>query len=103
MTIIEVTASMCASASDVALFVASFMPFPPWTLDTTLRCANTHATVGWNLLGTPHVDVRFASPHSASIDTREHRRPMRRELGSLMVVLRPSPGNVWARPYKYES
>ncbi len=94
MTIMDVTASMCASASDVALLVASFMPFPPWTLDTTFRGANTHATVGWNLLGTPHVDVGFASPHSASIDIKEHRRVMRRELGLLMVVLRPSAGNV---------
>ena len=93
MTIMDVTASMCASASDVALLVASFMPFLPG-LDTTLRGANTHATVGWNLLGTPHVDVGFASPHSASIDISKDRRVMRRELGSLMVVLRPSAGNV---------
>ena len=94
MTIIDVTASMCASASDVALLVASFMPFPPWTLDTTLRCANTHATAAGILLGTPHIDFRFASPHSALIDCLEHRRVMRRELGSLMFVLRPSLGNV---------
>ena len=33
MTSIAVTASICASASEVALLVASFMPFPPriWT------------------------------------------------------------------------
>ena len=48
MTSSAVTASMCASASDVALFVASFMPFPPWTLDTTHRCAKTRANAGWN-------------------------------------------------------
>ncbi len=38
MTSSAVTASMCASASDVALFVASFMPLPPWIgHDSSLR------------------------------------------------------------------
>jgi len=47
MTIIDVTASMCASASDVALLVASFMPFPPWTgHDSPLRKYTRDG--GWN-------------------------------------------------------
>jgi hypothetical protein len=94
MTSNAVTASMCASASDVAFFVATFMPFPPWTLDTTRRCARTHATSAEFLFGTPRVDVRFASPHSASIDGSKDRLVMRRQLGSVMVLLRRCVGNV---------
>ena len=39
MTSIAVTASICASASEVALLVASFMPFPPriWTRLIVIR------------------------------------------------------------------
>ena len=41
MTSIAVTASVCASASEAALFVATFMPIS-LDLDMTHRCANAH-------------------------------------------------------------
>jgi len=68
MTSNAVTASMCASASDVALFVASFMPFLPghWTRLFVAQ-ERTQRRLDFKL-GTPRVDVRFASPHSASVD-----------------------------------
>jgi|APAra7269096870_1048528.scaffolds.fasta_scaffold35281_1 hypothetical protein len=68
MTSNAVTASMCASASDVAIFVASLMPFLPgdWTRlfiaqERTQRRLEFYSEH-------PLVDVCFASPHSASID-----------------------------------
>lgn len=57
MTSRAVIASMCANASDVALFVASFMPFPPW-IWTRLTVAQKHTrNAGWN----------FYSEHPASM------------------------------------
>ena len=52
MTSIAVTASMCASASEVALLVASFMPVFSLNLGATNRGARTRTTVRI-LLGTP--------------------------------------------------
>ena len=52
MTSIAVTASDCASASEAALLVASFMPIS-LDLGMTHRCARAHATVIF-VLGTPH-------------------------------------------------
>jgi hypothetical protein len=52
MTSIAVTASICASASEAALLVASFMQFS-LDLGVTHRCARARTTVRI-LLGTPH-------------------------------------------------
>ena len=53
MTSIAVTASMCASASEVALLVASFMPVFSLNLGATDRGATLRKNVRI-LLGTPH-------------------------------------------------
>jgi hypothetical protein len=52
MTSIAVTASICASASEAALLVASFMPF---SLDpgVTHRCARTRERRPWFTRNTP--------------------------------------------------
>ena len=51
MTSIAVTASICASASEAALLVASFMPF---SLDLGVTIvARERANDGHGLLGTP--------------------------------------------------
>src|SRR5664279_662921 len=77
MTSIAVTASICASASEAALLVASFMPFSldsvsqvlaSQDLGMTHRCADalrrSHV-----LLGTPRDEYSLLlSPHSANID-----------------------------------
>ena len=52
MTSIAVTASICASASEAALLVASFMPIS-LDLGKTHRCAKAPAMVRF-VLGTPH-------------------------------------------------
>jgi hypothetical protein len=52
MTSIAVTASICASASEAALLVASFMPFS-LDLGVNHRCARMRTTAR-ALLGTPH-------------------------------------------------
>jgi hypothetical protein len=96
MTSNAVTASMCASASDVALLVASLMPFLPedWT---RLFVAQEHTQRRLDFYSEhPRIDVRFASPHSASIDSSKDRLVMRRQLGPLMLLLRRCVGNVWA-------
>ena len=45
MTSIAVTASMCASAAEVALLVASFMPVFSLNLGATIRGAETRTIV----------------------------------------------------------
>jgi hypothetical protein len=53
MTSIAVTASMCASASEVALLVASFMPVFSLNLGATDRGAGMRNTVGIFTRNTP--------------------------------------------------
>ena len=72
MTSIAVTASMCASAAEVALLVASFMPVLSLDLGATLRGAATRTAVRI-LLGTPRIeqppDVSpFGSVDCASVE-----------------------------------
>ncbi len=67
MTSIAVTASMCASASELALLVASLMSFS-LDLGTTHRCAK-HAHDGRNFYSEhPRRVFASTSPHSANID-----------------------------------
>ena len=73
MTSIAVTASVCASASEAALLVASFMPISLdlGTLDLgmTHRRASARTTVNIFVLGTPRDEYSLGlSPHSANID-----------------------------------
>ena len=67
MTSIAVTASICASASEAALLLATFMPT---SLDSgmTHRCAN--APIDGQNFYSEHPTTIFAltSPHSANID-----------------------------------
>jgi hypothetical protein len=67
MTSIAVTASICASASEVALLVASFMSF---SLDLGMnhRCTRARAMVKFNTRNTPRRLFALTSPHSANID-----------------------------------
>ena len=68
MTSIAVTASICASASEAALLVASFMRF---SLDpgVTHRCARTREQRSEFYSEHPTTSIRFdLSPHSANID-----------------------------------
>ena len=68
MTSIAVTASICASASEAALLVASFMS-NSLDLGVIRRCTKTRANDGWLLLGTPRDEYPpRLSPHSANID-----------------------------------
>ena len=63
MTSIAVTASMCASASELALLVASFMPVFSLNLGATDRGAEMRKTVGIFTRNTPRrVFARFESP-----------------------------------------
>ena len=67
MTIIAVTASICASASEAALLVASFIPIS-LDLGVTHRCAKRFRRSSF-LLGTPRDEYSLRlSPHSANID-----------------------------------
>jgi hypothetical protein len=61
MTSIAVTASVCASASEAALLVASFMPFS-LDLGMTHRRARTRRAMVSFILGTPHDNVRLRVP-----------------------------------------
>jgi hypothetical protein len=68
MTSIAVTASICASASEAALLVASFMSISP-DLGMAHRCAGSANDNQYFLLGTPHDEYSLLmSPHSANID-----------------------------------
>jgi hypothetical protein len=58
MMSIAVNASVCASASDAARLVASFMPFS-LDLGMTHRCARTRLRWSGFLLGIPHDNIRF--------------------------------------------
>src|SRR5215469_2622507 len=68
MTSIAVTASMCASASEVALLVASFMPVFSLNLGATHRGAKTRTTVRTFTRNTPRRAFALMSPHSANVD-----------------------------------
>lgn len=70
MTSMAVTASICASTSEVALLVASFMRS---SLDSGFQARVIAAckgpTIRFGLLGTPLDEYPLlASPHSANID-----------------------------------
>ena len=69
MTSIAVTASICASASEVALLVASFMPVFSLNLGATDRGAKLRTTVRI-LLGTPRDEY---SPYSRVPTLGEYR------------------------------
>jgi hypothetical protein len=69
MTSMAVTASIRASASEAALLVASFMPFPPGPgRDSSLReSARTTAGI---YSEHPTTIIRFdLGPHSANVDS----------------------------------
>ena len=68
MTIIAVTASIRASASEAALLVASFMPVS-LDLGVTHRCAK-HANNGLGfVLGTPHDEYSLVRVPTQRIST----------------------------------
>lgn len=67
MTSIAVTASVCASASEAALLVASFMPIS-LDLGMTHRCAKAHYDGQICTRNTPRRVFALTSPHSANTD-----------------------------------
>ena len=72
MTSIAVTASVCASTSEVALLMASFMPFSLDTapLDSGVihRCPQRPDDLVCFTRNTPRRVFALTSPHSANID-----------------------------------
>src|SRR5450755_1521437 len=85
MTSIAVTASVCASASEAALLVASFMQFS-LNSGTSHRCPRRPDDAIYVLLGTPRDEYRLdLSPHSANIDDCQGRIVMRRHFDSLVT------------------
>ena len=91
-----VTASMCASASEVAFLVASLMPFLPGDWTRLFVAQITHATSAGFLLGTPLPRRPLCESPLGVGRWFQDRLVMRRQLGSLMLLLRRSAGNVWA-------
>ena len=68
MTSIAVTASICASASEAALLVASFMSIS-LDLGMTIHCAGSANDSQYFYSEHPTTSIRFRlSPHSANID-----------------------------------
>jgi uncharacterized membrane protein len=68
MTSMAVTASICASASEAALLLATFMP-TSLDLGMTHRCAN--ALIDGQIFYSEHpttINSLLMSPHSANID-----------------------------------
>jgi hypothetical protein len=68
MTSMAVTASMCASASEVALLVASFMPVLSLNPGATNRGAKTRKVVRFLHSEHPVPRIRPISPHAANSD-----------------------------------
>ena len=68
MTSMAVTASNCASAAEVALLVASFMPVFSLNLGATLRGAKLRYISQNFTRNTPPRVFAMTSPHSANID-----------------------------------
>jgi hypothetical protein len=66
MTSIAVTASNCASAAEVALLVASFMPVFSLNLGATLRGAKLRYSSQNFTRNTPRRAFAWMSPHSAT-------------------------------------
>ena len=65
MTSIAVTASICASASEVALLVATFMPVFSLNLGATYRGAEMRNSRQNFYSEHPATSIRLMSPHSA--------------------------------------
>jgi len=92
MTSIAVTASICASTSEAALLVASFMRFS-LNLGMIRRCPlRLDDPVG--ILGTPHDEYSLlTSPHSANIDSPK----VEQQCGGILARLQP----VYAREKEF--
>ena len=85
MTSNAVTASICASASEAALLVASFMPYS-LDLGRTHRCVTSTQDGPWFLLGTPRDEYSLLlSPHSANID----RAKVEQQCGGILAQTQP--------------
>jgi hypothetical protein len=84
MTSIAVTASVCASASEAALLVASFMSFS-LDLGMSHRCASALTTVTIFTRNTPRRVFALMSPHSANID----RAKVERQCGGILAHAQP--------------
>jgi hypothetical protein len=92
MTSMAVTASSCASASEAAFLVASFMQFS-LDLGMTHRCAETRTT-DRVLLGTPHDEYSLDRvPTHANID----RLSVEQQCGGILARMQP----VYARGMEF--
>ena len=97
MTSIAVTASVCASTSEVALLMASFMPFSLDTapLDSGVihRCPQRPDDLVCFTRKTPRRVFALTSPHSANIDSDK----VDQQCGGILARLQP----VYARGMKF--
>ena len=97
MTSIAVTASVCASTSEVALLMASFIPFSLDTapLDSGVihRCPQRPDDLVCFTRNTPRRVFALTSPHSANID----RDKVDQQCGGILARLQP----VYARAVKF--
>src|SRR6266404_7230213 len=86
MTSIAVTASICASASEAALLVASFKPF---SLDSgvTHRCARTRERRPWFTRNTPRRVFALTESPLSEYRPRQGRIVMRRHFDSRVTRL----------------
>src|SRR5664279_3953121 len=102
MTSIAVTASICASASEAALLVASFMPFSldlaSQDLGATHRCADAPATVRYFYSEHPATSIRFDESPLSEYRPCQNRPPIRRHFGSLAAGLCAQDGILEADP-----
>jgi hypothetical protein len=92
MTSMAVTASICASASEAAFLVASFMQFP-LDLGMIHRRAGARTTSGI-LLGTPHDEYSLDRvPTHANIDDLS----VEQQCGGILARVQP----VYAQPVEF--
>src|SRR5664279_2333854 len=102
MTSIAVTASICASASEAALLLASFMPFSldlaSQDLGMTHRCADAPATVICFTRNTPRRVFALVESPLSEYRPCQNRPPIRRHFGSLAAGLCTRDGILEADP-----
>ena len=96
MTSIAVTASICASASEAALLVATFISVS-LDLGTSHHCPGRLDDAISFVLGTPHDEYSLLNNSPLSeYRLRQSRTVMRRQFDSLMLLLRRLPDTVLA-------
>src|SRR6202171_5613960 len=93
MTSIAVTASICASASEAALLVASFMPVS-LDLGVTHRCARSACDGHHFYSEHPATSIRFVESPLGEYRPCQVRTAMRRHFDSAVLLSRQPPDRV---------